>query len=179
MFKAIARHRSVPDPSGLELARTTTKRQPRQRYSGEISMRLPILAAAALTILATPADADDGTGAYLNRIARLDRTGPALGAVITTTPDRVVSAPFHDGPLAGRAVLVKDNIETAEFPTTAGSLALAGNRTGRDAPLIARLRARGIVILGKTNLSEWANIRSAMSTSGWSAVGGQTRNPYA
>jgi amidase len=82
-------------------------------------------------------------------------------------------------PLGGRTVLVKDNIETREWPTTAGSLALANNMTGRDAPLIARLREAGGVVLGKTNLSEWANIRSTRSTSGWSAVGGQTRNPHA
>ena len=74
---------------------------------------------------------------------------------------------------------MKDNIETREWPTTAGSLALADNRTGRDAPLIARLRAAGGVVLGKTNLSEWANIRSTRSTSGWSAVGGLTKNPHA
>ena len=77
------------------------------------------------------------------------------------------------------AVLVKDNIETRDQPTTAGSLALAGNNTGRDAPIVARLRSAGALILGKTNLSEWANIRSSNSISGWSAVGGQTRNPYA
>lgn len=83
-----------------------------------------------------------------------------------------------NGPLAGRTVLVKDNVETREFPTTAGSLALAGNNTGRDAPLITRLRTAGGVVAGKTNLSEWANIRSTNSTSGWSAVGGQTKNPH-
>jgi amidase len=76
-------------------------------------------------------------------------------------------------------VLVKDNIETREFPTTAGSLALEDNMTGRDAPLIALMRKNGGVVLGKTNLSEWANIRSDGSTSGWSAVGGLTRNPHA
>ena len=84
------------------------------------------------------------------------------------------------GPLAGQPVLIKDNIESAgPLPTTAGSLALANNVTNRDAPLVARLRAAGAVILGKTNLSEWANIRSNHSISGWSAVGGQTRNPWA
>jgi amidase len=84
------------------------------------------------------------------------------------------------GVIAGQPVLIKDNIEAAgPLPTTAGSLALAGNVTNRDAPLVSRLRAAGAVILGKTNLSEWANIRSSHSISGWSAVGGQTRNPWA
>ncbi|WP_417231738.1 amidase [Brevundimonas sp.] len=78
----------------------------------------------------------------------------------------------------GLPILLKDNIETADMPTTAGSLALVDNAPGRDAPLVARLRDAGAVILGKTNLSEWANIRSSNSISGWSAVGGQTRNPY-
>ena len=82
------------------------------------------------------------------------------------------------GPLAGMPVLLKDNIETRDMPTTAGSLALASNAPGRDAPLVTRLREAGALILGKTNLSEWANIRSSESISGWSAVGGQTRNPY-
>ena len=77
-------------------------------------------------------------------------------------------------------ILIKDNIETAgPLPTTAGSLALTDNVTNRDAPLVARLRAAGAVIVGKANLSEWANIRSRDSISGWSAVGGQTRNPHA
>lgn len=85
---------------------------------------------------------------------------------------------FKPGPLAGMPILIKDNIETRDMPTTAGSLALASNAPGRDAPLVARLRAGGAVILGKTNLSEWANIRSTNSISGWSAVGGLTRNPH-
>ncbi len=80
--------------------------------------------------------------------------------------------------LAFVPILLKDNIETADMPTTAGSLALVDNAPGRDAPLVTRLRDAGAVILGKTNLSEWANIRSTNSISGWSAVGGQTRNPY-
>jgi amidase len=84
------------------------------------------------------------------------------------------------GPLAGQPVLIKDNIESSgSLPTTAGSLALANNVTNRDAPLVARLRAAGAIILGKSNLSEWANIRSSHSISGWSAVGGQTHNPWA
>ncbi len=118
---------------------------------------------------------------YLLRIQALDDNGPMINAVI----DYNVEAPVEarrmaaTGILRGRSVLVKDNIETSEFPTTAGSLALLGNRTGRDAPLIANMREAGGVVLGKTNLSEWANIRSNDSTSGWSAVGGLTRNPHA
>ena len=108
-----------------------------------------------------------------------------MNAVIAIDPLAMSSARSVDlnapaGPLHGQPVLIKDNIETAgPLPTTAGSLALANNVTNRDAPLVARLRAAGAVILGKANLSEWANIRSSNSISGWSAVGGQTRNPYA
>ena len=80
-------------------------------------------------------------------------------------------------PLRGLPILLKDNIETAWMPTTAGSLALIDNAPGRDAPLVTRLREAGAIIIGKANLSEWANIRSSQSISGWSAVGGQTRNP--
>lgn len=129
------------------------------------------------------------TAAYLARIAAIDDSGPALNAVIATLPDAMDQARAMDaelragkyrGPMHGLPVLVKDNVEVAgPLPTTAGSLALAGNVTNRDAPLIARLRAAGAVILGKTNLSEWANIRSDNSTSGWSAVGGLTKNPHA
>ena len=95
-----------------------------------------------------------------------------------------VSSPPADGlipsgPLQRVTILLKDNIETADMPTTAGSLALVDNAPGRDAPLVTRLREAGAIILGKANLSEWANIRSSSSISGWSAVGGQTRNPYA
>ncbi len=122
---------------------------------------------------------------YETRIARLD---PLLHAVIVLNPDAMVLAKRADlarksgvplGPLAGVPILIKDNIETADpMATTAGSLALKDNVTGRDAPLVAKLRAAGAIILGKTNLSEWANIRSSHSISGWSAVGGQARNPY-
>jgi amidase len=126
---------------------------------------------------------------YLARIARLDRAGPSLHSVIAINPrvraearafDHERAAGHVRGPLHGIPLLIKDNIETADpMPTTAGSLALSNNMGRRDAPLVARLRAAGAVILGKTNLSEWANIRSSVSVSGWSAVGGQTRNPYA
>ena len=125
-------------------------------------------------------EAEWNADAYLRRIAALDDENPRLNAVIVTNPQAPAEARAAAAlPLAGRTVLVKDNIETREWPTTAGSLALADNMTGRDAPLIARLREAGGVVLGKTNLSEWANIRSTRSTSGWSAVGGQTRNPHA
>lgn len=116
------------------------------------------------------------------RIAELDDAGPTLNAVVVydDTPGvEAREAMDRALPLFGLTVLVKDNIETSEWPTTAGSLALAGNATGRDAPLIANLRRAGGVVLGKTNLSEWANIRGSSSSSGWSAVGGQTRNPHA
>lgn len=126
---------------------------------------------------------------YLARIERIDRAGPALNSVIALNPDAAAQARALDaerkagrlrGPLHGIPLLVKDNIETKDrIATTAGSLALQDNVTGRDAPVVARLRAAGAIVLGKTNLSEWANIRSTHSTSGWSAVGGLTRNPYA
>lgn len=128
------------------------------------------------------------TDAYLARIAALDRAGPRLGAVIELNPEARTIAAERDaerkagrvrGPLHGLPILIKDNIATADqMQTTAGSLALVGARPGRDAALVTRLRAAGAVILGKTNLSEWANFRSWPSISGWSARGGQTRHPY-
>jgi amidase len=126
--------------------------------------------------------AEVNTRAALERIARIDRSLNSVIAVDPTAIDqaRRVDAGQLRGPLAGQPVLIKDNIETlGPLPTTAGSLALANNVTNRDAPLVARLRAAGAVIIGKANLSEWANIRSNKSISGWSAVGGQTRNPWA
>ena len=120
-------------------------------------------------------------------IDRIEQWNGELNAVIATNELAVQQARELDeerlagkfrGPLHGIPVLIKDNIETREMATTAGSLALADNRTGRDAAVVARLRERGLVILGKTNLSEWANFRSERSSSGWSAVGGQARNPY-
>jgi amidase len=126
--------------------------------------------------------AETATAAALNRIAELN---PTIHAVIATDPTAIEQARRVDqsgkqGPLAGKPILIKDNIEAVgPMPTTAGSLALADNVTNRDAPLAARLREAGAVIVGKTNLSEWANFRSNNSISGWSAVGGQTRNPYA
>src|SRR5215213_3709949 len=129
-----------------------------------------------------PGSAQAATAQAMARVQRID---PQLGSVIALDPTamdqaRLIEARGLRLPLAGVPVLIKDNIEVAgPLPTTAGSLALANNVTNRDAPLVARLRAAGAVIVGKANLSEWANIRSSNSISGWSAVGGQTRNPYA
>ncbi len=128
-------------------------------------------------------------GAYLDRIREIDQSGPALRAVIEVNPDAFAIAQSLDrerkagrvrGPLHGIAVLVKDNIASGDkMSTSAGSLALDGVRTAHDAPVVARLREAGAVLLGKTNLSEWANFRSSNSLSGWSSRGGQTLNPYA
>ena len=128
------------------------------------------------------------TERYLARIRALDKAGPAINAIIELNPDALAIARERDAErLAGRSrgllhgipVLIKDNIDTGDkMRTTAGSLALAGTSAPRDAFIAERLRAAGAVILGKTNLSEWANFRSSHSTSGWSGRGGQTRNPY-
>jgi amidase len=129
------------------------------------------------------------TEMYLERIAEIDRRGPSLRSVIEVNPEALDIAATLDrerrdgrlrGPLHGLPILIKDNIDTADrMLTTAGSLALVESKPARDAHIAARLRAAGLVILGKTNLSEWANFRSTRSTSGWSARGGQTLNPYA
>jgi amidase len=129
--------------------------------------------------------ADSAQQRTANAIARIESIDPQLHSVLALDPTAMTQARYVDGthfagPLAGQPILLKDNIEAAgPLPTTAGSLALAANVTNRDAPLVARLRAAGAVILGKTNLSEWANIRSNHSISGWSAIGGQTHNPWA
>jgi amidase len=129
------------------------------------------------------------TEKYLARIEEIDKQGPGLASVIEVNPDALAIADALDkerqtghvrGPLHGIPILIKDNIDTADrMQTTAGSLALLGSHPVRDAFVAQKLREAGAVILGKTNLSEWANIRSAHSTSGWSGRGGQTRNPYA
>jgi len=126
---------------------------------------------------------------YLARIEAIDRHGPALNSVIEINPDALEIAEKLDaerkekgarGPLHGIPLLLKDNLDTADkMMTTAGSLALVGSKPSKDSFVVQRLRAAGAVILGKTNLSEWANIRSTHSTSGWSGRGGQTKNPYA
>ena len=126
---------------------------------------------------------------YMARIEALDRQGPALMSVLEINPDALSIAESLDaerkagkvrGPLHGIPILVKDNIGTADrMQTTAGSLALIGAIPAKDAHVVTRLRAAGVVLLGKTNLSEWANFRSTHSSSGWSGRGGQCRNPYA
>jgi amidase len=157
----------------------------------------PLLLGAALALGACAAGpASDGHALVLDAasaesrtrsaIERIEALNPRLNAVIGVEPAAIAEARALDrgwaarGPLFGMPILVKDNIETrGTLPTTAGSLALKDNVTGRDAPLVARLRAAGAVIVAKTNLSEWANMRSSDSISGWSPVGGQTRNPHA
>ena len=127
------------------------------------------------------------TQAYLDRIASVDKAGPTLNSVIELNPDALKEADAMDaerkagkvrGPLHGIPVLLKDNIDAVGMANSAGSLAMADNRPTKDAFIVARLRAAGAIILGKTNLSEWANFRSTRSTSGWSSRGGQTRNAY-
>ena len=130
----------------------------------------------------------DITKLYLDRIEAVDKNGPRLKSVIEVNPDALAIAATLDeerkagkvrGPLHGIPILLKDNIDTGDkLMTTAGSLALNGHKAAKDAFVAARLRAAGAVILGKTNLSEWANFRSTRSSSGWSSRGGQTRNPY-
>ncbi len=160
----------APAPPFLELEEATLAALEQKMQSGALS-------AKALT------------QAYLARIDALDRRGPTLRSVIETNPDALSIAEAMDaerkakgprGPLHGIPVLVKDNLDTADrMTTTAGSLALEGSIPARDAFVVERLRAAGAVVLGKANLSEWANFRSTRSTSGWSARGGQCRNPYA
>ena len=172
--------------------------------SAVAAIALPKIAAAAkapvvveeLTLSDIAAALADGrltsrrlTQLYLERIDALDRRGPGLRAVLETNPHALDAAADLDGerrthgprgPLHGVPILIKDNVETQDrMMTSAGSLALEGWYAPKDAPLVARLRAAGAVILGKTNLSEWANFRSTHSSSGWSGRGGQTRNPYA
>ncbi|MBN2875998.1 MAG: Asp-tRNA(Asn)/Glu-tRNA(Gln) amidotransferase GatCAB subunit A, partial [Spirochaetales bacterium] len=138
---------------------------------------------------------DSGVGSVqlvtrlLERIAAVDRSGPTLGSVLYVNDQALQLAAERDsqrgagrvlGPLHGVPVLIKASIDTADsMPTSAGSTALAGRKAARDAAVVANLRAAGAIILGKTNMSEWANFRSRYSSSGWSSEGGQSRNPYA
>ncbi len=126
---------------------------------------------------------------YITRINKIDKNGPAINSVIQLNPEALTIADALDkelkekgprGPLHGIPILIKDNIDTADkMETTAGSLALLGSKSQKDSFVAKRLREAGMLILGKTNLSEWANMRSTHSTSGWSGRGGLTKNPYA
>ena len=150
-----------------------------------LALDAPALAAA---IAAGRFTAEAVTTASLERIAAIDDAGPELNAIIEINPDALAIARELDrryrssgvvGPLHGVPVVLKANIDTGDaMATTAGSLALAAHRADADAPLVARLRAAGAVIIGKSNLSEWANFRSFAATSGWSSLGGQTRNAW-
>ncbi|HET7039055.1 MAG TPA: amidase [Gemmatimonadales bacterium] len=175
---------SVPQPvAGLRSAGPPVRRSAEQSDLDEIT-----LAGLQADFAAGRRTSRSVCQAYLARIESVDRAGPALRSVITTNPDALADAERLDaerragrtrGPLHGVPVLIKDNIATHDrMATTAGSLALAGVIAPRDAFIVERLRAAGAVILGKTNLSEWANFRSTHSSSGWSGVGGQCRNPY-
>jgi amidase len=169
-FPAMAFRRSPPAPPVFALEETSAASLAKSMADGRIS-------------------AEKLTDAYLARIESIDRHGPRLNSVIELNPEAQALARTLDaerkaghlrGPLHGLPVLIKDNIATGDrMSTTAGSLALHGVRAVRDAHVAKRLRDAGAVILGKTNLSEWANIRSTRSTSGWSGRGGLARNPYA
>jgi amidase len=152
---------------------------------GLLSLSLPEIIAALDNRSIT---SEQLVNSYLKRINALDQKGPKLRAIISINPEALSIARSLDrlrakgqikGRLHGIPVLLKDNIETKDkMPTTAGAIALRENYTGRDSPLAAGLRAQGAIILGKTNLSQWANFRSESSMSGWSALAGQVRNPH-
>ena len=152
---------------------------------GWTSKSLPEIAAA---LQSGEVSSEDMVKAYLDRIETVDRSGPTLQSVLSVNPAALEEARTLDarraagdiaGPLHGVPVLLKDNIESKDqLATTAGALALKDNITGRDSPLVAGLRAAGAIILGKANLSQWANFRSNDSMSGWTALGGQVRNPH-
>lgn len=155
--------------------------------AGALALALMLVAPLAPASQAQPAGQGDNLERVEGLIARAERLNPTLKAIITSDPtardqaraaDRRNAAKPHPPLLNGMTLVIKDNIDVAGMPNTAGSLALKDNVPDRDAPVVARLRAGGVIILGKANLSEWANIRSSRSLSGWSAVGGQARNPY-
>jgi amidase len=157
------------------------------RMAAQVEEKL--IAELSAMLAAGTISSEELTRAYIDRIEALDRKGARLNSVIAVMPGAIEEARMLDaerkggtlrGPLHGIPILIKDNIEAkGPVPTTAGSTALLANVTDRDAPLVSRLRAAGAIILGKTNLSQWANIRSDNATSGWSSVGGLVKNPYA
>src|SRR5215831_7743300 len=153
---------------------------PRQFNEATVAQLQAMMSSGELT-------SEELTRFYLERIERLDRDGPTVNSIIEVNPDALDIARQADrdrrqgrrGPLLGIPVLLKDNIDTGDrMQTGAGSFALVGRPALRDSTVAAKLRAGGAVILGKTNLSEWANFRSFSSTSGWSGRGGLTHNPY-
>ena len=156
-----------------------------ERAEQLVLQTLPDIAAA---LEAAEVSSEELVTAYLMRIEQIDRSGPTLQSVLAVNPNAMADAQASDarrtmgkawGPLDGVPILLKDNIESLDpIATTAGALALKENVTGRDSPLVAGMRAQGAIILGKTNLSQWANFRSNDSMSGWSALGGQVRNPH-
>ena len=164
-----------------------TESKPPRSYeaTGWPAKTLPEITAA---LQSGEVSAEAVTQAYLDRIEMVDFHGPTLQAILTLNPNAMAEAQALDakraagealGALHGVPILLKDNIESADdMATTAGSFALKDNVTGRDSPLVAGLRAEGAIILGKTNLSQWANFRSEGSLSGWSSLGGQVRNPH-
>src|SRR5262245_44669664 len=191
--------RAVGGAVGLALAPARAASEPR---------RAPSEAAAAAGVSVTPFKLEEATvadlqrgmesgkwtarsiaEAYLTRIDEVDRRGPTLCSILEVNPDALSIADELDrerqargprGPLHGIPVLIKDNIDTHHrMTTTAGSLALEGSIPAQDSTVAKKLREAGAVLLAKTNLSEWANIRSSRSSSGWSARGGQCKNPYA
>lgn len=153
--------------------------------TGWTAKSLPEIAAA---LQSGEVSSEDMVKAYMARIENVDRSGPTLQSVLSVNPDALEEARTMDarraagdlaGPLHGVPILLKDNIESKDnIATTAGALALKDNVTGRDSPLVAGLRDAGAIILGKANLSQWANFRSNDSMSGWTALGGQVRNPH-
>ncbi|WP_192820395.1 amidase [Rufibacter sp. LB8] len=167
--KSTATLDSGPAPDAFQLNELTIRDLQVQMQNGKMSSR-------------------DITKLYLDRIQAIDKSGHKLNSVIEVNPDALQIAEAMDrerkagkvrGPMHGIPVLIKDNIDTADkMSTSAGTLALADNKASKDAFIVQKLREAGAVLLGKTNLSEWANFRSTKSTSGWSARGGQTKNPY-
>lgn len=153
-----------------------------------VDLVLQTLPEIATALEAGEVSSEDLVTTYLMRIEQIDRSGPTLQSILSVNPNAMADARASDarraagealGPLDGVPVLLKDNIESLDpLATTAGALALKDNVTERDSPLVAGLRAQGAIILGKTNLSQWANFRSNDSMSGWSALGGQVRNPH-
>ena len=175
----------APEPVVSEQPEPVPVQETDYQPSGVIAGTLPEIAEALNSGAVT---SEQVVQAYLDRIELIDTDGPTLQSVLSLNPDALAEARKLDqmraegnvmGALHGVPVLLKDNIETKDnIPTTAGALALKDNYTDTDSPLAAGLRAAGAIILGKTNLSQWANFRSEDSMSGWSALGGQVRNPH-